>query len=79
MQFSVDFFGRNTYTPFGNKIKYIIPKSDIAVLKRLGIRKRAKILLYLKPNVKKWGQESYGYIVDRNALNIDTSVKLMLN
>lgn len=74
LQFSIDFFGRNTYTTFGNKTKWVIPKSDIAVLKSLGIRKKAKILLYLKPNVKKWGQESYGYIVDGNSLNIDSSL-----
>jgi hypothetical protein len=76
LQFSIDFFGRNTYTTFRNKTKWVIPKSDIAVLKRLGIRKKAKILLYLKPNVKKWGQESYGYIVDRNSLNLDSSLAL---
>lgn len=53
MQFSIDFFGRNKFVPFGNATKYAVSKSDIAVLKNMGIRRKAKILLYLKPPHKK--------------------------
>lgn len=74
LEFSIDFFGRNSYTSFGNKTKYIIPKSDIAALKSLGIRNKAKILLYLKPGIKRYGEASYGYIVDKRDLAIDTSL-----
>ncbi len=74
LEFSIDFVGRNSYTSFGNKTKYIIPKSDIAALKSLGIRNKAKILLYLKPGIKRYGQASYGYIVDKRDLAIDTSL-----
>lgn len=74
LRFSIDFFGRNKFTPFGNATKYNVSKSDIAVLKNLSIRKRAQILLYLKPGIKKYGQASYGYLVDTGLLKIDTSM-----
>lgn len=74
LQFSIDFFGRNKFTSFGNNTKYVIPKSHIAILKNLGIRNKAKILLYLKPGIKRYGQASYGYMVDKRNLVIDTSL-----
>ena len=73
LSFSIDFWGRNNYTAFANKTKYFIPKSDIAVLKSLNIRKRAKLLLYLKPGIKRYGQASYGYLVDKKFLDVDTN------
>lgn len=74
LQFSIDFFGRNKFAPLGNATKYVISKSGIAVLKNLKIRKNAEILLYLKPKIKRYGQASYGYLVDTGLLTIDTSI-----
>jgi hypothetical protein len=74
LKFSIDFVGRNKFTPFGNNTKYVIPKSHIAILKNLGIRNKAKILLYLKPGIKRYGQATYGYMVDKMNLAIDTSL-----
>lgn len=74
LQFSIDFYGRNNYKAFKNVTKYGISKSDIAVLKNLRIRKKAEILLYLKPGIKKYGQASYGYLVDTGLLKINTSI-----
>ena len=74
LKFSIDFFGRNNYMPFGNNAKYVVSESNIAVLKTLGIKRKAKILLYLKPGIKRYGQASYGYLVDKKDLVIDTSL-----
>lgn len=74
LQFSIDFFGRNKFVPFGNATEYAISKSDIAVLKNLRIRKRAELLLYLKPGIKRYGQANYGYLVDTGLVKIDTSI-----
>ncbi len=74
LKFSIDFVGRNNYTPFGNNAKYVVSESNIAVLKTLGIKRKAEILLYLKPGIKRYGQASYGYLVDKKDLVIDTSL-----
>jgi hypothetical protein len=74
LSFFIDFWGRNNYTPFGNKTKYLIPKSDLTILKRLNIRNKAKILLYLKPGIKRYGQASYGYLVDKSMLTINKNI-----
>lgn len=73
LQFSVDFYGRNTFQPLDNERKYPIPKHVESILKSLGIRKHAKVLFYLKPGIQKYGQASYGFIVDKSKLTVDTS------
>ncbi len=74
LKLSIDFWGRNKYDHFSNDSKYIIPKTNTAILKSLGIRKKAKILLFLKPGITRYGQASYGYLVDKQKLHVDTTL-----
>lgn len=72
LKFSIDFWGRNHLQQLGTRKKYAVPDYCIAILKKMGIRKEAKLLLYFKPGIKKYAQASYGFIVDKASLTLDT-------
>ena len=74
LKISMYFWGNNNYHQLGNGRKYIIPDYCRAILKRMGVGKKAEILLYLKPNNEKRPEASYGFMVDKNLLTIDTSL-----
>ncbi|WP_018614736.1 hypothetical protein [Segetibacter koreensis] len=52
LKFSIDLWGRNDLQQFGAQKKYTIPKYCTGILKTMGIRKKAKLLLYLKPGIQ---------------------------
>ena len=73
LKFSIYLWGRNTYEQLGNE-KFIIPDYCNTILKSMGIRKNAEMILYLKPKDDKYAEASYGFVVDKKLLAIDTSL-----
>jgi hypothetical protein len=73
LKFSIYFWGRNSYQLLGTKRKIAIPVYCYSILKSMGIKKDAKVILYLKPQDDKYAEASYGFVVDKKLSDIDTS------
>lgn len=74
LKISIYFWGRNNYEPLNSERNYVIPGYCKAILKRLGITKQSELLLHLKPKDDKYAEDSYGFIINKKSLSVDTSL-----